>query len=89
MEKLRELIRSILIERFLEEKEELLTEPDEAYGKEEEEVSSGGVAGVTVPLGVGPNFPNRTRRKKGVKSPLDSAASSFGNAKPVKSLKKK
>ena len=84
MEKLREIIRKILIENYLEEKEELLTEPDEAEGREEEEASSGGVAGVSVPLGAGPNFPNKTKRKKGVKSPLASAMSSFGNARSSK-----
>ena len=44
--------------------DELLTEPDEYEGRTEKEVSSGGVAGVTTPLGTGPTYPPRRKNKK-------------------------
>lgn len=84
MDNLRKIIRKILTEEFFAEKEELLVEPDETEGREEEEVSSGGVAGVSVPLGVGPEYPKKSSRPKKLRSPLDSASSSFGNAKIVR-----
>jgi len=84
MDDLRKIIRRILAEEIFAEKEELLVEPDEVVGREEEEVSAGGVAGVSVPLGAGPNYPNKTSRSKKIRSPLDSAASSFGGAKIVR-----
>ncbi len=78
----------IILEKKLEDDKTLLTEPDEVEGDEEEaEASFGGVAGVSVPLGAGPNYPNKTRRAPGTKSPTDSASSSFGNAKVVKQKK--
>lgn len=83
MEELRTVIRS-LIQEMLKEKEELLTEPDEASGREEEEASAGGVAGVSTPLGTGPTYPDKSKRSKKIRSPLDSAAASFGNAKIVR-----
>ena len=52
---LRRMIR-IILEKKLEDDKTLLTEPDEVEGDEEEaEASFGGVAGVSVPLGAGPN----------------------------------
>ena len=84
MEKLRKLIR-LIIEQEDEEKANLLTEPDEADEEETEtEVSSGGVAGVSVPLGGGPNYPSRTRRKPNMRTPYESAASAFGGSKTKK-----
>lgn len=73
---LREFIRHVLIEK--DKKKEVLGEPDEAPGKEEEEVSAGGVAGVSTPLGTGPNFPKRTNRSQ---SPIKIAQKAFANAK--------
>ena len=84
MENLREIIRKIIQEELFKEKEELLTEPDETEGREEEEVSAGGVVGVSVPLGGGPNYPDKSKRPKKLKSPLDSAAASFGGSKTVR-----
>ena len=83
MEELRIVIRS-LIKEMMNEKEELLTEPDEVEGREEEEASVGGVVGVSTPLGTGPAYPNKSNRPKKLRSPLDSAAASFGNAKIVR-----
>jgi hypothetical protein len=87
MEKLREIIRKIIAETLFSEKEELLIEPDETEGEEEEEVSSGGVAGVSTPLGAGPTYPSKSTRPKKLKSLIDSAASSFGGAKIVRKNK--
>lgn len=84
MENLRDVIREIIREMMIDEKEELLGEPDQADGREEEEASAGGVAGVSTPLGTGPNYPNKTRRSKKIRSPLSSASSGFGGAKPPK-----
>ena len=56
---LRQFIRILLEENGKEEDEKLLTEPDETDGRPEEEVSAGGVAGVSVPLGRGPHYPNK------------------------------
>jgi len=78
MDDLRKIIRRILAEEIFAEKEELLVEPDEVEGREEEEVSAGGVAGVSTPLGTGPNYPNKSRRSKQIRSPLDSASAAFG-----------
>ena len=66
MHPLRKYIR-ILIEKELKVKDknkDLLTEPDEVEGREEQEASSGGVAGVSVPLGAGPNYPGRSKRSR-------------------------
>lgn len=85
MKRLRKLIRLILEKEQPAKGEELLTEPDEVEGSEDEnEVSSGGVAGVSVPLGAGPNYPSSTRRKPGTRSPNSSAAAAFGGAKTNK-----
>lgn len=86
MNALRKIIR-FLVEKQIKEKEELLTEPDRTEGREEEEASSGGVAGVTTPLGTGPTYPRKNKRPKNVRSPLASAASSFGGAKVVRKNK--
>ena len=57
---IRKYVRILLEKEEDKSKElELITEPDEADGDEEEEASFGGVAGVTVPLGAGPHYPNR------------------------------
>lgn len=77
----------MILEKTLEDEKALLTEPDESPGDEEAEASAGGVAGVSVPLGAGPNYPNRTRRPPGIRSPIDSAAASFGNGKVAKRKK--
>ena len=74
----------MIIENSLEEKEQLLGEPDEAEGREEEEVSMGGVAGATTPLGTGPNYPSKPTRSKKLRSPLETGAASFGGARVVR-----
>ena len=84
MNELRKMIRKIIAEEIFSEKEELLVEPDEVEGREEEEVSSGGVAGVSVPLGAGPTYPKKSKRPSKLRSPLDAASASFGNAKIVR-----
>lgn len=81
MDILREFIRKILVE-----KEKLLTEPDETSGREddsEDEASvAAAVAGVTTPLGTGPTYPVKSKKKK--KTPAEVAGSAFGGAKPRK-----
>ena len=84
MDTLRKIVR-FLVEKEAKKKKDLLTEPDETEGREEKEVSSGGVAGVSVPLGAGPNYPLPTRRRPGTRSPKEAAAAAFGGA----SVKKK
>ena len=67
MKNLRTLVREILKELSgSSEKEELLTEPDEAPpGEEENEVSAvGAIAGVTTPLGTGPTYPAGRKKDK-------------------------
>ena len=91
MEDLRRLIK-FLIEKDKKshsKNEKLLTEPDEPEGREEAEVSSGGVAGVSVPLGAGPNHPLPTRRAPGTRSPQDVAAAAFGGSKILRKKNKK
>jgi len=74
---LREYIKIIL-----ESSKDLLTEPDDSEGEESEEASvSGAVAGVTTPLGTGPNHPKKSREKT---DPITSASKNFANAKLVK-----
>lgn len=55
---LRKLVRLILEEEILDEDE--IEEEDEV----EEASVAGMVAGVTTPLGAGPEYPNRRRRRK-------------------------
>lgn len=83
MDALRELIKAIIKEerRKSPRDEKLLTEPDETEGREEDEVSSGGVAGVSVPLGAGPNYPGPTRRAPNTRTPAEVAAAAFGGSK--------
>ena len=79
MKDLRSLIRFILESE--EKKEDLLLEPDEIEGDEEQEASSGGVAGVSVPLGAGPHYPSRSPRKNGIRRRnVDIARLSFGGS---------
>ncbi len=57
---LRRLIREMLAE------EEILGEPDESAEDErdqEEQVTTAAVAGVTTPLGTGPTYPGKQKRK--------------------------
>lgn len=69
MKTLRSYIRYLLEKSSKTEGDaELITEPDEAEGREEKEVSSGGVAGVSVPLGAGPHYPAASPKKKTKKS---------------------
>ena len=84
---LRRYIRLILEEDEVVEDKELLTEPDETDGDEEQEVSAGGVAGVAVPLGAGPHHPLPTRRRPGTRSPEEVAASAYGGSSIKKSQK--
>ncbi len=64
MEEFRKLIRLIIQEISLKEKQKLLVEPDVPEGEEEEEVSAGGVVGVSTPLGTGSTYPAKRRKKK-------------------------
>ena len=91
MKDLKKLIRFLIKEdeKNPHTKEVLLTEPDVLEGEEETEVSSGGVAGVSVPLGAGPNHPLPTRRPPGMRSPSEVAAASFGGSKIRRKKKKK
>ena len=86
MNALRQFIR-LLIETESEKEDpdtkDLLTEPDEFDGREEDEVSVvANIAGVTTPLGSGPTYPNKPAKRR--KSPAQVAGSSFGNAVPFK-----
>ena len=65
MDILRQFIRRLIeTEKKKDGKKSLLTEPDEIEGREESEVSAGGVVGVTTPLGTGPTYPNRPKKKR-------------------------
>ena len=66
MRNLRKYVRFLLEKSISEKDKELLTEPDETEeNQDKDEVSSGGVAGVAVPLGAGPHYPSKkTFRKK-------------------------
>jgi hypothetical protein len=64
MHPLRRYIRTLIEKELKVKGKDLLIEPDEVEGREEQEVSSGGVAGVSVPLGAGPNYPGRPRRPR-------------------------
>ncbi len=59
---------------------ELLTEPD-ASNEEEEETDEqsvcANIAGVTTPLGTGPTYPNKGKKRK---SPAAVAGGSYGGA---------
>lgn len=69
--------------------DDLITEPDgieqEGMDYEMEQSVAGAVAGATVPLGAGPNYPNLSSKKP--KSPADVSGRAFGGAKPVKKKK--
>ena len=72
MREIRQLVREYLLLRLLEKKKEeengdLLTEPDEPHESEDstEEVSVvANIAGVTTPLGTGPTYSAKKKRKK-------------------------
>jgi hypothetical protein len=71
----------------------LLVEPDETKERNdadtETEVSAGGVAGVSVPLGAGPHYPAPdSPAVKRIKKQIDVVGRAFGNAKPNKKRKK-
>lgn len=87
MEEIRKIIRLLVQEELKNKKDELLTEPDEPEGREEAEASAGGVAGVAVPLGAGPNYPLKTRRKPSQRTPLETTAAAFGGSKLPKNKK--
>ena len=94
---MQKLIRQFILESIKEAEEEdeahieprdddLLVEPDfsadetDAEEKTEQSVA-GAVAGVTTPLGTGPTYPNKGKKRK----PAWMAASSgYGRAKPKK-----
>ena len=85
-----------------EKPENLLTEPDETEGREDEEghhdeasaistgagamVSTGAMRGVTTPLGTGPTHPKKSKKKK-KKSPAKAYGDSFARATPVGDIK--
>ena len=69
--------QQIVIDLINSDDEELLVEPDETEGRPEREISSGGVAGATVPLGASsaqhpgvpkPKFPSSKVGKKNSKN---------------------
>jgi len=71
MKLLRRFIRTLLAEELEDDKpDNLLTEPDDIKGEEQEnEVSMvAGISGVTTPLGTGPTYPNKPKKKKKRKS---------------------
>ena len=76
-----ELLREYI--RFLLEKsKKIITEPDNSEGPESEEASgAAAVAGVTTPLGTGPNYPKKSKKRK---HPAAVASKNFANARPVK-----
>ena len=86
MSVLRKFIRFLIEAESKKEKSDksnLLTEPDEIEGREEDEASVvGGIVGVTTPLGAGPTYPNKPDKRR--KSSTQVAGRSFGNAVPVK-----
>ena len=86
MNVLRQFIRLLIeteVEKDDSDEEQLLTEPDETDGREEDEVSVvSNVAGVTTPLGTGPTHPDRPKKRR--LTPAQSAGKSFGNAVPLK-----
>ena len=60
MQNLREIIRCILLE------EEILAEPDETSQElhdQEEQSVVGAIAGATTPLGTGPTYPDKLKKK--------------------------
>ena len=107
MKLLRSYIRALISEAQEKEKEDekpenLLTEPDETEGREDEEghhdeasaistgagamQSTGAMAGVTTPLGTGPTHPKKSKKKK-KKSPAKAYGDSFARATPVSDVK--
>ena len=93
---MQKLLRQFILEAISEEKDEeahveprddeLLVEPDfsadTADAEEKSEVSVAGVvAGVTTPLGTGPTYPNKGKKRKPA---WQAASSGFGRAKPHK-----
>ena len=85
MRLLRKIIRSILWEN----KDKILAEPDVTDDDDSSEASVvANISGVTTPLGTGPTYPRKPKKKKSRrKSPAYIAGRSFGGATPV--LKKK
>ena len=87
MKLIRDYVKALLEQKNQDEDlppEDLLIEPDNPDLESEQEEASlaGAVAGVTVPLGAGPTYPDKPRKKR--KSPTRVAGKSFGNAKPIK-----
>ena len=81
------LIREfVIIVLHMEKKEEIIDEDElpEEEEREVEEVNSGGVAGVALPMGMSPPSHGRKRR-----TPAEAAGSGFGGAKPYMPGKKK
>ncbi|MBP04484.1 MAG: hypothetical protein CMA72_06850 [Euryarchaeota archaeon] len=76
-------IRSF-VRRVLESS--VIDEDDEQEGEEKDEVSAGGVAGVSTPLGTGPSYPNREKSRR--VPPYVAAGKAFGNAKLKKKKRK-
>ena len=68
-------------------RDRLLDEDEEYDADEQKEVSAGGVAGVTTPLGTGPHYPNPEPTKP--KPAYVAAGDVFGGARPLKKKKKK
>ena len=92
---LREYIRHLLWESMNsahdvddeEKPDNLLLEPDivmEPEKEKDEQSVVANIAGVTTPLGTGPTYPAKSRRKK-EKSVVQAVGDAFGGARPVKS----
>ena len=64
----------------------VIDEDDEQEGEGKDEVSAGGVAGVTTPLGTGPRYPNREKSRR--VPAYVAAGKAFGNAKLKKKKRK-
>ena len=107
MQLLRSYIRALISEDKEKSKEDekpenLLTEPDETEGREDEEAhhdevsaistgagamqSTGAIRGVTTPLGAGPTHPKKAKKKK-KKTPAQAYGDSFARATPVTDVK--
>jgi len=82
--KLWEYVKWMLSEADDDTQKDLLVEPDdvEETDEEQQEVSSGGVAGAMTPLGTDASYPDSRVGHK--KSPARAAGDSFGGARPPK-----
>lgn len=82
---LRKYIRLLIQEE--KKRDDLLTEPDDVEDPEPEEeastVAGGAVRGVSTPLGAGPTYPKKSKRKNPRQDTVDVVKRAFGNASEV------